>query len=112
LFQRGLSTQNNREVTKNKAALSTKKPPSVPGFIARAQQRNKATAAFEKCGFISVRPFNTKQPRGHKKQSRSFNKKAAIRARLHYTRATKPQRLSNNVALFQPLTFVKAARLC
>jgi hypothetical protein len=28
---------------------------------------NKSAAAFEKCGFISVRSFNTKQPRGHKK---------------------------------------------
>jgi hypothetical protein len=46
-------TQTNREVTKNKAALSTKKPRSVPGFIARVQQ---SRAAFEKGGcnwFIS-----------------------------------------------------------
>jgi hypothetical protein len=28
---------------------------------------NKPAAAFEKCGFISVRCFNTKQPGGHKK---------------------------------------------
>ena len=27
----------------------------------------KAAAAFMKCGFISARPFKTKQPRGHKK---------------------------------------------
>jgi hypothetical protein len=26
----------------------------------------KAVAAFEECGFISVRSFKTKQPRGHK----------------------------------------------
>jgi len=34
---------------------------------------NIAAAAFEKHGFISARPFNTKQPGGHKKryQSRS-----------------------------------------
>jgi hypothetical protein len=30
LFQHRLSTQNNREVTTNKAALSTKKPRSAP----------------------------------------------------------------------------------
>jgi hypothetical protein len=62
---------------------------------------NKAAAAFEKCGFISARPFVAKQLRGHKKQSRPFNKKAAIRTRLHCTRTTKPQRLSKNPALFQ-----------
>ena len=32
------------------------------------QAHNKAAAAFKKCGFISARSFNTKQPRGHKKQ--------------------------------------------
>jgi hypothetical protein len=62
---------------------------------------NKAAAAFEKGGFISAWSFNTKQPRGHKQQSRSFNKKAAIRTRLHCARTTKPQRLSKNTALLQ-----------
>jgi len=56
--------QNNRGVTKNKAALSTKKPRSVPGFIARVQQ---SRTAFEEGGFISTLYFNAKQPRGHKK---------------------------------------------
>ena len=34
----GLSTLNNREVTMHKAALSTKKPRSAPGFVVRTQQ--------------------------------------------------------------------------
>ena len=29
----------------------------------------KAAAAFEECGFISVRSFKTKQPRGHKNKA-------------------------------------------
>jgi hypothetical protein len=69
-FQHRFSTQNNREVTKNKAALSTKKPRSAPGLIARAQH----SAAFDKGGFISPLFSNTKQPRGHKNKSRVFQK--------------------------------------
>jgi hypothetical protein len=52
---------------KNKAALSTKKPWSVPGFIVRVQ---KSRNGFRRMRFVSARPFNTKQP--------SVNKKAAI----------------------------------
>ena len=29
----------------------------------------KAAAAFEECGFFSVRSFKTKQPRGHKNKA-------------------------------------------
>jgi hypothetical protein len=35
----------------------------------------KAAAAFEKCGFISVRSFKTKQPRGHKNKAALSTKK-------------------------------------
>jgi hypothetical protein len=49
---------------KNKAALSTKMPRSVPGLIVRMQH---SRAAFDKGGFISTLFFNTKQPRGYKK---------------------------------------------
>jgi hypothetical protein len=35
----------------------------------------KAAAAFEKCGFISVRSFKTKQPRGHKNKAVLSTKK-------------------------------------
>ena len=37
--------------------------------------RKKAAAAFEKCGFISVRSFKTKQPRGHKNKAALSTKK-------------------------------------
>jgi hypothetical protein len=58
---------------KNEAALSTKMSRSVSGLIAHVQH---SRTAFDKGGFISPLSFNTK--------------KAAIRARLHCTRATKP----------------------
>ena len=35
----------------------------------------KAAAAFEECGFISVRSFKTKQPRGHKNKAALSTKK-------------------------------------
>jgi len=35
----------------------------------------KAAAAYEKCGFISVRPFKTKQPGGHKNKAALSTKK-------------------------------------
>ena len=35
----------------------------------------KAVAAFEECGFISVRSFKTKQPRGHKNKAALSTKK-------------------------------------
>jgi len=73
LFQHRPSTQNNREVIKNKAALSTKKPRSVPGLTARVQQ---GRTAFEKGGFISTLFFNAKQPRGHKKIKPLFQQKS------------------------------------
>jgi hypothetical protein len=38
LVKAGLSTPNNRETTTHKAALSTKKPRSAPGFVVRVQQ--------------------------------------------------------------------------
>jgi hypothetical protein len=50
-----LSTQNIRKVTKNRAALSTKKPRSAPGLIVRVQQ---SRTAFDKGGFISPLFFN------------------------------------------------------
>ena len=34
-----------------------------------------AAAAFEECGFISVRSFKTKQPRGHKNKAALSTKK-------------------------------------
>ena len=46
----------------------------------------KAAAAFEECGFISVRSFKTKQPRGHKNIKPLLSKAA----RLCCTRTTKP----------------------
>jgi hypothetical protein len=42
----------------------------------------KAAVAFEKCGFISVRSFKTKQPRGHKNIAALSTKKAAIRTKF------------------------------
>jgi hypothetical protein len=73
LFHRCFSMQNNREVTKKKAALSTKKPRSVPGLSARVQH---SRAAFDKGGFISPLFFNAKQPRGHKKIKPLFQQKS------------------------------------
>ena len=35
----------------------------------------KAAAAFEKCGYFSMRPFKTKQPRGHKNKAALSTKK-------------------------------------
>jgi hypothetical protein len=35
----------------------------------------KAAAAFEECGFMSVRSFKTKQPRGHKNKAALSTKK-------------------------------------
>jgi hypothetical protein len=99
LFQHGLSTQNNREVTKTMPLFQRK---SRDPCQASLHAHKKAAAAFEQCGFISARPFNTKQPRGHKKQSRSFNKKVTVRARLHCTRATK------SAAAFEQRGFISA----
>ena len=49
------------------------------GHCARARLKmpacKKAAAAFEKCGFISARPFKTKQPRGHKNKAALSTKK-------------------------------------
>ena len=44
--------QNNRGVTKNKAALSTKKPRTVPGLTARVQQ---SRTAFDKVSVLRAR---------------------------------------------------------
>jgi hypothetical protein len=73
LFHRFFSTQNIREVTTNKAALSTKMPRSVPGFIVRVQH---SRTAFDKGGFILTLPLHTKQPRGHKKIKPLFQQKS------------------------------------
>jgi hypothetical protein len=35
----------------------------------------KAAAAFEKCGFISVRSFKAKKPRGHRHKAALSTKK-------------------------------------
>jgi hypothetical protein len=87
LFTAVFQHKTTREVTKNKAALSTKKPRFAPGLIVRVQH---SRTAIDKSGFISPLFSNAQQPRGHNKQSRSFNKKAVIQARLDCARATKP----------------------
>jgi hypothetical protein len=63
---------------------------------------NKAAAAFEKHGFISARPFNTKQPGGHKKQSSPFPKPLAVAKAVRHYQSRSP--------LLKPLSAVKAAR--
>jgi hypothetical protein len=49
-----------------------------PPFQPKKRSTNKAAAAFEKHGFISARPFNTKQPGGHKKRSSPLPKPPAV----------------------------------
>jgi hypothetical protein len=49
LFQHGLSTLNSREITVHKAAPSTKKPRSAPGFIVRVQQSSGLFKATRHC---------------------------------------------------------------
>jgi hypothetical protein len=95
----GVSTQNSREVTKNKAALSTKKPRSVPGFIVRVQQTHNG---FKKMRLYFSAVFQHKTAGRSQKVKPLFQQqKAPICTRLHYTRTTKPQRLSGNAASFQ-----------
>jgi hypothetical protein len=73
LFHRCFSTQITERSQKNKAALSTKMPRSVPGFIVRVQY---SRTAFDKGGFISPL-FSTQNNREvTKKKSRSFDKKS------------------------------------
>jgi hypothetical protein len=73
---------------KNKAALSTKKPRSVPGLIVRVQQ---SRTAFDKGGFISPLFSNAKEPRGQKnKAALSTTKPRSVPGWLDCTRATQP----------------------
>jgi hypothetical protein len=97
-FIMGLSTQNNREVTKNKAALSTKKPRSVPGFIVRVQQ---SRSGFRKTRFFFSTAFQ------HKKSVRSQKIKLAVAAV-----AKAAHRYQSYSPLLKPLPAVKAAYRC
>jgi hypothetical protein len=68
-------------------------------LIKKAAQQSRS--GFRMLRFNSSAVFQHESTGRTQKQSRFFNKKAAIRARLlHCTRATKPQRLSKNTALF------------
>jgi hypothetical protein len=94
-LQHGLSTQNNREVTKNKAALSTKKPQSVPGFIVRVQQ---SRSGFRKTRVYFSTAFQ------HITTGRSQKIKLAV--------AQAARRCQSRSPLLKPLSVVKAARRC
>ena len=82
-FQHGLSTQNNREVTANKAALLTKKPPSVPPSVAKAARRCQSRSPLPK-------PLSV------------------AKAALHCHKAARVKA----ARLLKPLAIVKAARHC
>ena len=56
------------------------KPGAESGFFGERAASDsfcvrKRAASFEKCGFISVRSFKTKQPRGHKNKAALSTKK-------------------------------------
>jgi hypothetical protein len=107
----GPHTAHNREVTKNKATLSTKMPRSAQGFIARVQQ---SRTAFDKGGFISPLFFNTKQPRGHKKIKPLFQQKSRDphRASLCAYNKTVAVYLKPLAIAKVKLAIAKAARHC
>jgi len=91
----------------------------------------KAAAAFEECGFISVRSFKTKQPRGHKNKAALSTKKPrsapSFIARAQQSRSDddklkahvqpgghkkKTRRCQSRPPLPKPLSVVKAALRC
>jgi hypothetical protein len=95
LFQHGLSTQNNREVTMHKTALATKKPQSVPGFIVRVQQ---SRSGFRKTRLYFSTAFQ------HKTTKRSQKIKPAV--------VKVARRCQSRPPLPKPLSVVKAALCC
>ena len=58
--------------------LTGRSQKTKPLFSALLHTHNKAAAAFEKCGFISARSFNTKQPGGYNDLKPLCQQKAAI----------------------------------
>jgi hypothetical protein len=70
---------------------------------------NKATAAFEKCGFVSVRSFKTKQPRGHKNKAALSTKK--LRSAPSFIARVQQSR-SDDDKLKAHVSKVAAALLC
>ena len=83
LFHRYFPTQNNREVTKNIAVLSTKMPRSVPGLIVRVHTRR---AAFRRVSGFKKGPLCARMKKNvyveNKSSSRSLSSRPILQTFL------------------------------